>query len=100
MFNLRLSHSWLYEKILVYKLLQLGSEWTPGARQRNIFNVPCWGLIRTDPDQRQNQMLFCKWDIKEFTRIRLFSYPADRQTDRQTQPRLVVIYDCTYELPP
>ena len=40
MFNLRLSHSWLYEKILVFRLLQLGSEWTPSARQRNIFKVP------------------------------------------------------------
>jgi len=44
-FNLRLSHSWLYEKILVLRLLQLGSEWTPGARQPNIFNVPCWALM-------------------------------------------------------
>jgi len=40
MFNLCLSHSWLYDKILVFRLLQLGSKWTPGARQRNIFNVP------------------------------------------------------------
>jgi len=33
------------KKNLVFRLLQLGSEWTPGARQRNIFNVPCWGLM-------------------------------------------------------
>ena len=47
MFNLCLTHSWLYEKILLFRLLQLGSEWTPGDRQRNIFNVPRWGLMST-----------------------------------------------------
>ena len=35
------------KKILLFRLLQLGSEWTPGDRQRNIFNVPRWGLMST-----------------------------------------------------
>jgi len=39
------------KKIIVFRLLQLGSEWIPGARQRNIFNVPrCVKVIQNPID--------------------------------------------------
>ena len=35
---------WEYCRV---QTITVGSEWTPGARQCNIFNVPRWGLIET-----------------------------------------------------
>ena len=36
------------KKFLCSGYYSWGSEWTPGARQRNIFNVPRWGLTTAD----------------------------------------------------